>query len=65
MQVVELKEIGAVEFVNELVGYVKEKDAKDIFMNIAHFSETKKNIIIDLLRVNPDKYIPVLLDGDE
>lgn len=61
MQVVVVKEIGVIEFVNELVGFVPEDDAKEIFINIGHYSEAKKNVIIDLLRANPEKYIPIML----
>ena len=61
----ERKQMDMVGFVRELFGVVEVEEAKDIYKNISHYSEAKKNIIVDLLRSNPDKYLPVLMRDDE
>lgn len=61
----ERKELDMVGFVRELFGVVDVEEAKGIYKNISHYSEVKKNIIIDLLRANPQKYLPILTRDDE
>lgn len=61
----ERKELDMVGFVRELFGVVDVEEAKGIYKNISHYSEAKKNIIIDLLRANPQKYLPILTRDDE
>jgi hypothetical protein len=62
---VERKQMDMVGFVRELFGVVEVDQAKEIYRNIGHYPEVKKNIIVDLLRSNPDKYLPVLMRDDE
>lgn len=61
----ERKEMDMVGFVRELFGVVEVEEAKDIYKNISHYSEAKKNIIIDLIRSNPSKYLPIMMRDDE
>jgi hypothetical protein len=59
------KEMDDVGFVVELFGIVPVFLSKRIYQNISHYPEIKKNIIVDLLRSNPQKYVPVLIGDDE
>jgi len=58
------KKMDAVDFVSELDGVISEEQAKVIYRNIEHYSDMVKNVVIDLLRANPRKYVPILLGDD-
>jgi hypothetical protein len=59
------KEMDDVGFAVELFGIVPVFLSKMIYKNISDYPEVKKNIIVDLLRANPKKYVPVFLGNDE
>jgi len=59
------KAMDSIDFAQELFGFIPVNTAKDIYKRIDHYPEMKKNIIIDLLRANPQKYVPALLGEDE
>ncbi|ARC72552.1 MULTISPECIES: hypothetical protein [Bacillus] len=65
MKIISRKEMNAADFASELFGVIPIGQAKEIYRNIEHYTEAKKNIIIDLLRANPRKYIAALLKYDD
>lgn len=59
------RKMDAVDFVTQLIGVIPVFQAKEIYKNISHYPESKKNLIIDLLKVETEKYKAVLLYSDD